>query len=217
MTALVITEPGRLQRRPHDRHGRPVPWFAAWVDDHYDFRVADGGKLRDALRLKLCWVCGVPFLRQEPRSFTVGPMCAVNRTSAEPPSHEDCATYSARACPFLNTPRMTRRERHLPEGAEDPGGIMITRNPGVALVWTVRYREWQRQDSQPDKYLFTFGDALRAAWWCRGREATRDEVMASIDSGLPVLAEIAQADGPDAVAALDRMVSAVLPLLPALT
>jgi hypothetical protein len=214
----MIAEPARLQRRPHDKHGRPVPWFAIYTEDGgYDFRVADGGALYAALKYGLCWVCGMPFLRQEPRAFVVGPMCAVNRTSAEPPSHEDCGIYSARACPFLNTPKMVRRERHLPGGVEDPGGFMIMRNPGVAMVWTVRYRDWRKEgdNSARGKFVFRFGDPLRVTWWCQGREATRAEVQESIDSGLPALAEVAEAEGEAAVADLAAEVAAVGRLLPA--
>lgn len=187
-----VPEPPRLQRRPHDRHGRPVPWFAIeTAPGEYDFRVADAGKARDAVRLGLCWVCGFPFLRQEVRAFTSGPMCAVNRTSAEPPAHEDCATYSARACPFLNRPNMTRRDRHLPEGTVDPGGIMLMRNPGVALVWVTTYKGWRQVKDHRKGYVFDMGDPLRVAWWARGVAATREEVLASMSSGLPALAEIA--------------------------
>src|SRR5262245_53363166 len=131
--------PGRIRTLPRNKAGYPVPDFVAWINREPDFRVIKPGGIQRALHLRLCWVCGIPFTRQEDAAFVIGPMCAVNRVSAEPPSHLDCATYSARLCPFLSVPQMTRRERHKPAGAVSPPGIMIMRNPGVALVWVTGY------------------------------------------------------------------------------
>lgn len=206
--------PERMTRLPKDKIGRPVPWFAVWVDGVPDFRVADGRKLRDALKYGLCWVCGCPFAGGERRAFTVGPMCAVNRVSSEPPAHVDCAIWSAENCPFLNTPQMVRRERHVPSGAVNPAGIMIRRNPGVALVWVVRYRDW-RVEREGGGILVRFGDPVQALWFAQGREATRDEVLASVGSGLPLLREVAEKNGPDAVAELEQLHREALQHIPA--
>src|SRR5712691_10615834 len=89
MTTAAEHEPGRITRLPRNKVGYPVPWFAARIDGQPDFRVIRPGGIQIALRQKLCWTCGIPFLRQEDRAFVIGPMCAVNRVSAEPPSHED--------------------------------------------------------------------------------------------------------------------------------
>lgn len=210
----MTVEPGRINRLPHDRHGRPVPWFVAWIDGVPDFRIIAPGALRTAIAKRLCWVCGVPFARQEPRAFVVGPMCAVNQRSAEPPSHHDCAVYSALACPFLVTPNMVRRERHLPPGVTDPAGIMIRRNPGVSLVWVARYNTWKIYRPEDGGILFDMGPAAWVEWFARGRTATRAEVMASIDSGLPVLREMARQDGLAATAELAREYEAVMKLVP---
>jgi len=206
--------PGRIARLPRDHLGRPVPWFVAWIDGKPDFRVVGPGKVRDAVRLGLCWVCGVAFRRREDQAFLIGPMCVVNRVSAEPPSHLGCAVWSARNCPFLVTPGMARRDRHLPGGVVQPAGIMIRRNPGASVVWVTGYRGWEAEREGPG-YLFRLGPARRALWFAEGREATRDEVLASIGSGLPLLREAAEADGRQAVAELDRMHAAALEHVPA--
>lgn len=207
--------PGGMARLPLDKHHRPVPWFVAWIGGVPDFRVVKPGAIQQALRHRLCWVCGLPFQRQEDRAFVIGPMCAVNRVSSEPPSHEDCGAYSAMVCPFLATPRMGRRERHKPAGAVDPAGIMIRRNPGVALVWVTGYRSWSTTTDQADGTLFDIGEPKRARWFAHGRDATRDEALASIDSGLPILREMAEQDGPAAVELLDAQHAAALKWLPA--
>jgi hypothetical protein len=201
----ALAEPGRIAQLPRDKHHRPVPWFVAWVNGAYDFRVIRAGAIREAQLLRLCWVCGVTFQRQEDRAFVIGPMCAVNRVSAEPPSHRDCAVYSATNCPFLATPGMVRRERHMPEGAANPAGTMIRRNPGVALVWVTGYRAWKPFQDDGGGTLFNIGEPKEALWFAHGRPARRAEVLASINSGLPILREMAEADGAEAVAELGRM------------
>ena len=208
-----IEMPVRIAMLPRDKHGRPVPWFAAWIGGQPDFRVVGPGKTEIARLDRRCWVCGITFRRQEDRAFVIGPMCAVNRVSAEPPSHRDCAIYSATACPFLATPNMTRRERHLPEGTADPPGISIRRNPGVALVWVTGYRSY-KAFRDGDGYLFNIGEPKQALWFARGREATRAEVLASIDSGLPILADMAERDGTGAVAELAVLHERALGLVP---
>jgi hypothetical protein len=96
--------PSGVARLPR-RRGYPVPWFVGWIGGEPEFRMADSEKLALAVRRSLCWVCGDPIVGL--RAYLVGPMCAVNRTSAEPPSHVRCADWSARACP--------------PRGARPPG------------------------------------------------------------------------------------------------
>jgi hypothetical protein len=219
-TRPEIPEPPAVARLPRDKHGRPVPWFVAWIDGTPDFRIIRPGGVADALRLELCWVCGQT--RGRHAAFVIGPMCAVNRVTAEPPSHLPCAIYSARACPFLSTPTMHRRDRGLVEkGATPAAGATILRNPGVALVWSSR--TWQpfpvpasavRAGVAQPGSLIDVGEPTSWSWWAEGRPATHDEVDASIQSGMPLLMEQAVAQGPKAVAELARMAQAVLPLLP---
>lgn len=206
--------PGRMENLPKDHVGHPVPWFVAWIDGLPDFRLVGPGKVRKAVRFSLCWVCGGGLTPSGERAWVIGPMCLVNLTTAEPSCHLDCATWSARWCPFLATPGMTRRERHIPGGTVKPAGIMICRNPGVALVAVTGYRDW-REERGPDGTLFRLAGLRRALWYAEGRPATRAEVIASIDSGLPLLREAAEGDGPEAVAELGRMHAAALAYLPA--
>jgi hypothetical protein len=206
--------PRRIAALPRSKAGYPVPWFAAWPGGEPDFRVVGPGKVGKALARSLCWVCGHRFTAGADQAFVIGPMCGVNRTTAEPPCHEDCATWSAANCPFLATPQMVRRERHLPAGTAEPPGEMIRRNPGVALVWVTGYLAWRRRRDPDGGLLFDVGDPKRALWFARGRPATRAEVLASVTSGLPLLQEMAEAGGPAAVAELGRMRLALTGLIP---
>jgi len=201
--------PQRMQGLPRNKAGYVVPWFVAWIDGQPDFRVIRENGIPEALKFERCWLCGQQTGRTV--AFVIGPMCAVNRVSAEPPSHRDCATYAARACPFLANPNMVRRDR-LPFEHVAPAGEMIRRNPGVALVWTTR--SWSVFKA-PGGVLFDVGKPEAVEWWAHGREATRAEVLTSIETGLPLLAEPAKAEGPDAEAELHQMLDAAMAYLPA--
>jgi len=202
--------PPQIAKLPVDKHGYPVPWFVAWIDGLPDFRVIGTGRIQRAVQEGRCWICGRPRNSRSLSAFVIGPMCSVNRVSAEPPSHVDCATYSALVCPFLSTPNMRRREANLPEDASEPAGVMLKRNPGVTLVWITR--SW-RIEHVGRGLLWFVGHPLDVLAFAEGRPATREEVTASIESGLPALREIAEAEGLDAVEALNRQVSQASELL----
>lgn len=127
--------PQRMANLPIDSRGFPVPWFVEWIDGKPDFRVMSGEKFIRAIKFNLCWCCGQPMGAY--KVFVAGPMCGINRTSAEPPSHRECAEFAAKACPFLTIPKMTRNDRNLP-AHEKPAGEMIARNPGVTMLWTTK-------------------------------------------------------------------------------
>lgn len=209
---------------PRDRAGRPVPWFAERLPGQPDpdFRVTSMAKIARALRARLCWVCGIGFRFEDDRTFVIGPMCAVNQISAEPPAHWDCAVYAATHCPFLTHPGMRRRESGL-DGTVQPEG-MIPRNPGVCLTWAAgasrawmaSHRSWSWFQTANGTVLFDVGDPKRVAWWCEGRPATRAEVTASIESGMPTLLQEASATGgDDAVTGMQRRLETAMALIPA--
>jgi hypothetical protein len=200
--------PRRMRGLPLDERGYPVPWFVQWLGEdgeplapghgRPEFRVMDGVKRVRAVKERRCWVCGEPLGKLF--CFVVGPMCAVSRISAEPPSHTDCAEYSARACPFLTTPHEKRRTDRLPmEYDEVPG--MIHRNPGVALVWKTTHYQVQLTGDGRD-FIFVMGDPEEVEWYSEGRVATREEVEESVESGVPLLQAAAAKAGSAGVESL---------------
>jgi len=208
-TLSNIEMPRRMSKLPIDPVWKlPVPWFVAWVDGKPCFPVMDAHKWNNAVRYKLCWICGQAL--RDPMAFVIGPMCGINRTSAEPPSHVTCAMYAAQACPFLTTPKMKRMDvSHL--DAVDAPGIALQRNPGCCAVWiTNRYTVFEAGNGR----LIDIGEPRLVHWFASGRKATREEVMESINSGLPSLQEIATAEGPEAEAELVKMTKAFERLLP---
>ena len=195
--------PRTMRDLPIDSRGYPVPWFVAWVDGKPEFRAADAVKFRRAIRDKLCWVCGGRMGVHV--AFVAGPMCGINRTSGEPPNHLDCARWSALNCPFLSNPRMVRREDELVNNAklrEDAAGMALARNPGVALIWITRQFEVFRAYNG---FLIQMGEPESVEWYASGRPATRAEVQASIESGLPNLEAIAKTE-PGGLQALQQAI-----------
>lgn len=210
--------PDRIRRLPVAR-GYPVPWFVEWVDGVPEFRVMDIRKFARAIKERLCWVCGDRMGKHA--AFVVGPMCAVNRTSSEPPSHLECARWSARFCPFLSRPHMVRREDEV-VNATLAGEASILRNPGVALVWVTTSFTLYRApaNAAATGYLFEMGTPHTVEWYTEGRPATRAEVLASIDSGMPLLEQQCEKETPSerpaAYAELRAARVNVEPLLPQL-
>lgn len=208
------TLPASMARLTRDSRGYPVPWFvdkaAPYKDGNPDFRIMDGAHLKSAVREKRCWVCGGK-LMSESGTFVAGPMCGVNRTSAEPPSHLACARWSAMACPFLAHPKRIRDERGLPAGTTQ-AGVGIKRNPGVAMLWTGDgYEVWRPPGGG---VLFALPDPTSVEWLCEGRPATRDEVMESVESGLPLLLAEAAKEGAAACFQLGQMTERFLAYVP---
>jgi hypothetical protein len=124
----------------------------------------------DAGKLKEAWLCKKCWVCGETLgkfyAFVIGPMCMLNRINSEPPSHHECAQYAVQACPFLS--------------------------PGVAVIWTTtKYVPFNADNG----VLFRLGDPASVEFWREGRRATRAEVLAAIDAGLPALREVAEQEG----------------------
>ena len=206
--------PPRFLKLPLNERGYPVPKFV-WKkpDGGYDFRVIEPGWPSKCVRHRLCWLCGETLGKFV--CFVIGPMCAINRNSAEPPSHRECAEFAVRACPFMRFPNRKRDEEGLPDDGIKPGGdaAMIMRNPGVSAIWVTTAYSVHRAPNGDS--LFDIGQATEVTWWAQGRAATREEILHSINTGLPILREMAEKEGADAIAHLDHEIERGMKLLPA--
>lgn len=208
--------PARMRKLPLDPRGYPVPWFVPWQEGRPVFPAMDERKRVRAMRERLCWICGGKLGRAG--AFVIGPMCAVNRNSAEPPSHLECARFAARNCPFLANPAMGRvgdSYKGIDLSGGGAPGLMVKRNPGVALVW--RSLRWRAFPDGAGSWLIDIGKPHAVEWYAHGRPATRGEVLDAMISGLPLLAEAAAADAEPEEAA-DELAAAyrrALDLVPA--
>ncbi|UQD96062.1 hypothetical protein [Bradyrhizobium japonicum] len=204
-----IELPPKMRRLPIDERGFPVPKFVPWVNGKPEFRGFDPDHMRTCVRLKRCWLCGDPLGVH--MTSVIGTMCIINRIAPEPPSHHGCGLYAARACPFLATPGARRNEKDLPEHSSG-GGHGIKRNPGVVALWTSKSYRVVKTATGP---VFEVGEPEEVEFFCEGRKAKRDEIMLSIETGLPILQELATKQGPEAEAELAGMVKRAMKLVPA--
>lgn len=199
----------RIAKLPVDKRGYPIPFFVAYVNGEPEFRAADGEKRHRCLKFGLCWCCGQPLDRT--RTFAIGPMCAITRTTSEPANHPDCAEWSVKGCPFLSKPQMVRREDEFTEKYKDTApGIMIDRNPGVTCLWTTK--AFKQFSDGRGKKLIEVGLPISVSWWREGRAALRAEVLESIETGLPLLREHCSGHGD--FEDLERRTQKILQYLP---
>jgi hypothetical protein len=198
--------PARIERLPKDKRGYPIPFFVAWQDGKPVFPAMDPAKMKTCMRANLCWICGETLGAY--KSFAIGPMCVCNRISAEPPQHVDCSKFAAHNCPFMISPLAKRSMDG--EGFEKPGGVMLTRNPGVTAIWVTKSYTVIRDGGKP---LWRIGPATSLMFYAKGRLATRAEVDHSIGTGLPLLRRQALLDGPDAAKELERQIGVMGDLL----
>lgn len=220
MTIALPDLPPRIAKLPKDDRGYPVPAFVEWMIDgnpvaraypgaYPDFRYARSHFRAQAFRQGLCWICGEP--TGVHKVYAIGPMCVINRTTMEPASHRQCAEFAVKACPFLVRPRM----RRLPFGEDEPrqaAGTMIERNPGCVCLYETREAKAFAVDKN---WLIRLGKPDRVDWWAEGRQATRAEITASIDSGFPLLLGEAMKQGQESVDDLTRLTFEALKLAPA--
>lgn len=199
----------RIAKLPVDGRGYPVPYFVTWINGEPEFRMADMEKWKKCVRQSLCWVCGQPLGKF--KAFTIGPMCVVNKTTAEPPEHLDCARWSVKGCPFLSRPNMVRREDDFTEKyGVDAAGIMIKRNPGVIAIWVTKKYSIFKDGNRGA--LINIGNPESVEWWKEGRPATREEVLDSMKSGLPLLeAQCRDHGDTDALRKMEKSAQTLIP------
>jgi hypothetical protein len=175
----TVKMPDRIAELAQDDKGRPVPFFVAWQDGKPDFRIVDPVKLYKCYYTHLCWICGQKLGTY--LAFPIGPMCCVNRISAEPPSHLECAEYAAKVCPFLVQPKMVRREGGLPENIHAPPGVFFKENPGVTAIWVTKgFKPLLHHGN----LLAMLGEPTQVLWYARGEKASREDVIEAFKAGV---------------------------------
>lgn len=93
--------PARMQRRPRDARGFPIPWAQfITADGTPDFRILDAVKVETCLRWRRCGLCGEPMGRHV--FFVGGPSCVTHGIFCDPPMHRECAAFSLQVCAHLN-------------------------------------------------------------------------------------------------------------------
>lgn len=214
--AAPPTIPPRMRSRPTDPHrrGLPVPWFVTEKDDNgrWDFRFLHPARRDEAVRRRVCWMCGQPLGRY--KASLIGPTSFIDRVITEPPGHKDCSLYAVRVCPFLAHPAARRRRSGLPKDLSlgEPR-FGPAHNPGITALWIAPDIE---PFVPPDRsgVLFLLKEPSEVTWYTEGREATREEIVAAVEDALASLRIAAESQGPAAVRALEAMAAAAMRLLP---
>lgn len=167
----MVPMPDRIARLPRDLRGMPIPKFVVIRPDGTpDFRVASQFFAIQAKKRNLCWICGETLGRN--LSFIGGPLLAINRQSAEPPSHRACAEYAIQICPFMFDARSHRNAKDLPKGTITPNGL-TEENPGCCVIWTTK-------SYQSNRDLMEVGEPIDVSFFVHGRPATREEIGAAL-------------------------------------
>jgi hypothetical protein len=145
-----------------------MPWFSSVDDDGTPnaSRVA-GIKRLFALQRHLCWTCGRPLTRF--KSFVLGPVQVVPRSTSELPSHVGCNRYALLVCPFLTNPKRRRSDQKILEQMRDYVSTAPV-SPGVFALWVTRSFEVVSHSR------FNVGDPVQTTWWTQGRPATAEEI-----------------------------------------
>ena len=205
MREFPVPLPKRMTHLPLDPRGFPIPAFVEHLPDgSRDFRIISPTHMARCVRQHRCWICGE--LLGGTFAFVLGPMCCVNGVNSEPPSHVDCASFAAVACPFLSQPLAKRNERGLADleyehGIVEAPGIMLKHNPTAACVWVTK---GYKVTNVGNGVLFDVGPPERMEFYHRGRPASRSEVDRAIQIGLPKLRAAADKDGPKARLEMER-------------
>lgn len=182
---MKFEKPTYLDRRPIV-NGYVVPWFVAWYDADGkqcdertpgakpSFPTVDFGKMVQARKRNLCWICGLPMGSN--KAFVFGPSSAIMGMSTEPPSHLACAGYAVVTCPFITDPNKAYVGEKKPlKPGERVIDEMSERNPGLAVIWVTKSYEMDNTAGRHPMFKLT-GQPVSIQFWKEKRKATYKEV-----------------------------------------
>ena len=129
----VIAEPERIALLPHDGRGYPIPWnVLRGTDGAPFFIINDDRKAFQALRAKLCPICGERLGRWK---WFVGGLRSAFSTplavTSSLPGHRECMEYALQVCPYLAIPKYLRCADAIAHPEKLPVGHGILLNETV--------------------------------------------------------------------------------------
>lgn len=168
-TEHVPEIPERMRGLDLDEHGVPVPWCTAWIDGQPALGLLNRERTEHAAVYGRCTLCAQPLGPK--RTFLLSPIAMLQGMTREPPAHLECMSFAACVCPQMMTPV---RNRHA--------------KPGTWCLWSTG-----RYDVLADRregMLFFLYEADAVHWYCGGAIASRDAVLAAMDSAVTDLQSI---------------------------
>lgn len=185
--------PARLQHRPLDARGYPIPWnVLRGVNDAPIFTVNDDRRHYQALRQGLCPICGERLGQW--KWFIGGPRSAFDPHGwyQDLPAHRDCALYALVTCPYLAAPKYLGRV-DVPDPAKLPPLARVLLDPTMiperpALFVAVASAQVEVQDNGRVKlpYVRPTRPARAYQFWQHGRELEIAEALPLLRSALGV-------------------------------
>jgi hypothetical protein len=91
---------------------------------------------------------------------------------------------------MANPDAIRRVDEQMHNDSPSVGGFAIRRNPGVTMLWTCT--DYSVYDDGQGGKLIQMGEPSKVEWYACGKPATREQVVSSIESGLPALITLAQ-------------------------
>ncbi|WP_443750333.1 hypothetical protein [Asticcacaulis solisilvae] len=204
--------PTGMRTLPLDERGIPVPWFVDWPGGKPDFRIVDGRKLIDGWKQDLCWICGQRLFAF--RAWIIGPVSLINRCTAEPPAHPECARTALTHCPFLSNPEMKRNKAALPV-RQSGGGELVEHNSGLSCAWITKGRGGE-MINPGNGLMFRIFEPHTVEWFRNGTRAGAEDVHAGFEDAARRLRDSDRRHGPAALHNLEGRISACARWLPAL-
>ena len=135
---MTISIPKFLSHRPV-WHGFPVAFTVLWVNDVPDFRAIDHAQVRRCVLGDLCAICGRSLGLYK---WFIGGTKSLEESSlfADPPQHEKCARFAAKACPFLSGKTTeSNLSRPIPSGMGINPLITSTRSAKIGMRCCKRF------------------------------------------------------------------------------
>lgn len=168
-TFITIQIPARLNRRPKDARGYPIP-AGVMVDElgKPDFRVTNASKWVSLVKMRCCGLCGEPLGRH--LAFIGGPGSHQSRAFTDLPMHKECAQYAVQVCPFLAAPNFRYAEKYAErEGyaIQATDAVSTKRPEKFALATTKTFEVMMLEDGTP---ILVAGPWESTQWWQEGKQ-----------------------------------------------
>ncbi len=178
--------PDRMKHLPVSPSlGLPIPWHADIVGGEPEFKLMRS-RIEQAVNKQTCWICGDRL--GQFMAFTLYPLSSFDWgwSTSEPPSHKECAIYSARVP--IRPPQQD-----------------------VTLIWICK---GYRAQHDGGRLVIYQGNPIERYWYTQGRTATRIEAEAAIAARVLILQELASNVGPAVMSGLSSAVDVAQALLP---
>lgn len=180
----------RIERRPKDKRGFPIPWFVCPVEEgDPDFRVIRPFGASEAVRRKICWICGEPLGVH--KAFVIGPLSALQKESMEPPCHRECAEYAMATCPFIAHANMQRSPRPHEQEVVIAAAV-APENPGMYCLWVTKSFDVKMVNAQTpsgDGVAFRLGEPDTLIWYRGGSPVSGPPVVEKLTEAMARLTQ----------------------------